>query len=68
MMWTGEKREPKHETQIERLTREAEELDRQVEHMRGCSWLGDEPPWARLQRDATDKRLLAAMLAAAGAP
>jgi len=61
-MWTNDRTERKPETEVERLIREADELDRQAEHMKGCSWMGDEPPWAHLQREAGDKRRLAGLL------
>lgn len=62
MIWKHEDIVPKNETYAERLHREADELDHQAKRMEGCSWMGDEPPWAHLYRDAADKRLLAAML------
>lgn len=45
----------------ERLRREAAELDRQAEHLKHSTWLGD-PPWLGAQQDAADKRLLATLL------
>ena len=49
------------ETPVERLLREADELDLSAERLKGCSFYG-EPPWLRLQQDAADKRLLALTL------
>lgn len=60
-MWIGHEA-PRNETAVERLRRESDELDREAKSMVGCSWCGDGPPWLAIQRDASDKRLLATLL------
>lgn len=52
---------PEKLSEPERLRREADELDRQAEHLKHSSWMG-EPPWLGAQQDAADKRLLATLL------
>lgn len=59
-MWAHPKPSPDDESYTDRLRREADELDRSAERMKGCSFYG-EPPWLGQQRDATDKRLLASL-------
>ena len=60
-MWTHHQTSVGTEGYLDRLRREADELDRSADRMKGCSFYGD-PPWLGPQRDATDKRLLAALL------
>ena len=59
--WIGGRRTPEGETEPERLRREADELDRQVKHLKHSSWMGN-PPWLGAMQDASDKRLLAALI------
>lgn len=60
-MWVHRINQQK-ETEVDRLLREADELDMEASRMVGSSWLGDGPPWLARRQDAADKRLLAALL------